>query len=337
MFQKLCKILVYLGMMSPLSASLQSIPSIYPIQYIPTTNKNNLLSTQDTAIKKHIVTGTSAASWREMKNYFRLDFFTSLNGFYYQNPRNTQSEQSHLYAYYNLQVTNQFSTKYISINASLFNELGYKKFIDSIAQKSDDQYAYKFDVNTTLHKKLQAGISYQVKSQLWKTYTYEKDTLQQIHQSLYSDYFSPGYIIYTAGVSYSFWQTARFEFGLASGQTTKIRNTEIFASRKSQQLYGIENGRKKENTFGINLQLQIPNKKLGKYFYWEHNSRVFVSNETIHQLSAYKVDLNNGVHILFLKYLRMGIRTKLNYDLQISSKPYVSNMLLFGFYLSNKM
>lgn len=80
-------------MMSPLSASLQSIPSIYPIQYIPTTNKNNLLSTQDTAIKKHIVTGTSAASWREMKNYFRLDFFTSLNGFYYQNPRNTQANK----------------------------------------------------------------------------------------------------------------------------------------------------------------------------------------------------------------------------------------------------
>lgn len=64
---------------------------------------------------------------------------------------------------------------------------------------------------------------------------------------------------------------------------------------------------------------------------------MFVSNETIHQLSAYKVDLNNGVHILFSEVLRMGIRTKLNYDLQISSKPYVSNMLLFGFYLSNKM
>lgn len=332
MWQKMIQVMMCIWIMCPHTACLQSLHH----EQIPTNLKDSGKLKMGTIFKSTQFENPRKESWREMKNYFRLDFFTSVNAFYYQNPRNVQ-EQSHVYAYYNFQLVNQFSTKYISINTFLFNEFGYKKFIDSIALKHDDQYAYKFDINTTLHKKMQACISYQVKSQIWKTYSYEKDSLLQVQRSLYADYFSPGYINYSAGISYSFWNTARFECGLASGQTTKIRNTSIFDSRKSQQLYGIQKGNKKEHAFGLNLQLQIPAKKLGKYFYWENSSRVFVSNKSIHQLSTYVVDLNNGIHFLFLKYLRIGVRTKMNYDQQVSSKVYMSNMLLFGFYLSNKI
>ncbi len=152
-----------------------------------------------------------------------------------------------------------------------------------------------------------------------------------------SSYFSPGYIIYSAGVSYNFLNTSRLEIGLVGGQITKVRNDRLYEVRNEQVLYGVERGRRKQIEFGLTAQLQMPMRKIGKYFYWENSSRVFVKGKEIDKLSGYQVDVNNGLHFLFLKYMRIGIRSKINYDETVSEKPYISNMILFGFYLSNKL
>ncbi len=281
--------------------------------------------------------GLKKESWREFTNYFRLDFFTTINAFQYVNARDPTTDKNNAYLYYNLNITNQFTTKYISLNTYFFNELGYRKYIDSISIKNEDAYFYKVDVNSPLVKNVNVNVSYQVKSQFWKSWTYKPDSLQHLQPTLYSSYFSPGYIIFSGGISLEFWSTCRAELGLVGGQITKVKNDALYVSRKEDELYGIKKGDAKQIEFGLSLQLQVPAKKIGKFLYWENSSHVFVKSKNIKQRDGYQLDFNNGIHFLFLKYLRLGIRTKVMYDTTVSEKLYISNILLFGFYLSNKL
>ncbi len=81
--------------------------------------------------------------------------------------------------YYNVNITNQFTTKYLSVNAYFFNELGYRKYFDSIGLKNEDNYYYKFDVNSPMYENLNFSVSYQVKSQFWNSWEYSSDTLHK--------------------------------------------------------------------------------------------------------------------------------------------------------------
>ena len=294
----------------------------------------------DSSVNKqtiHTSESDTKESWREFTNYFRLDFFTSMNASHYINPRGQSTDKHNYYLYYNLNVTNQFNTKYLSVNAFLFNELGYRQYIDSIRIKNEDSYSYKFDINTPLRQQLNFNLSYLVKSQLWNSWEYRTDSTNQSKAILMSSYFSPGYIIYSGGFSYNFWKIAKVELGLVGGEITKIKNNNLYNTRKEDVVFGIEKGKRKQFNFGLSAQLQIPIHSINKFFYWENNSRLFVKGKDIQQLKQYQIDVSNGIHFLFLKYLRIGLRTKLTYDINVSEKIYISNMILFGFYLSNKM
>ena len=152
-----------------------------------------------------------------------------------------------------------------------------------------------------------------------------------------SAYFSPGYIYYAAGLSWVYWHTGRIELGLVSGQVTRIRNQHLFETRHETELYGIQQGHHRLVDYGALLQCHLPVHRIRKYLYWEYHSRLFVKGKTLGQPNTYKLDLTNGIHLLFLKYLRLGLKTQLNYDTAVSTHPYVSHLLLFGFYIRNKL
>ena len=328
-------ILLFLLLMNswPLSAQPQISDTIIG----PTTKSPK---PPDSIVNKqtiHTSESDTKESWREFTNYFRLDFFTSMNASHYINPRGQATDKNNYYLYYNLNINNQFHTKYLSINAYLFNELGFRHYIDSISIKNEDSYSYKIDINSPLRQQLNFNLSYLVKSQLWNSWEYRIDSTNQAKAILLSSYFSPGYIIYTGGFSYNFWETAKVELGLVGGEITKIKNNTLYDTRKENVLYGIEKGKRKQINFGLSAQLQIPIHKIGKFFYWENNSQLFVKGKDIQQFKQYQLDMTNGIHFLFLKYMRIGLRTKLNYDINVSEKVSINTMLLFGFYLSNKL
>ncbi len=328
-------ILLYLILVKPIPTIAQYLIKDTIIR--PTTESPN--PPDSTVNKRTTNTGdsTSKESWREFTNYFRLDFFTSVNAFHYLNSRDQSTEKNNFYVYYNLNITNQFKTKYLSVNACLFNELGFRHYIDSISIKNEDSYSYKLDINSPVYRKLNVNLSYQVKSQLWKSWEYRPDSANQRKAILVSSYFSPGYIMYAGGLSYDFWKISKLEIGLVGGQITKIKNDKLYDTRKEDVLYGVGKGKHKQMDFGLSAQLQIPIHRIGKFFYWENNSRLFVKGRDIQQFKKYQIDMTNGIHFLFLKYMRIGLRTKLNYDVNVSEKIFMSNMLLFGFYLSNKL
>jgi len=245
-------------------------------------------------------------------------------------------EADNLYLYYNLTFSNRLYFKEFRLNTYFFNEYGYRNYLDSISLKTEDLYYFKNTINYPIIKDhLDFNFMINIKSQFWKTYAFKEDSVGGLNTYLYSSYFSPGYILYSSGLTYSFWKGNTIELGLISGKFTKIKNQNIFNTRESSKLYGIGKGSKSEVVFGLNLQGNITPKKLTKNLYWENYTQIFAPNKQLEAIHHYTFDINNAVHYLFLKYLRVSLRTKVFYDAQIQEKPQLINQISFGFYLAN--
>jgi hypothetical protein len=271
------------------------------------------------------------------KNVFRYDFYGTAAALSLVN-KPDNAENGSLQFYYNVTLNNKLVIDKFTWSFYFFNEYGYKKYFDSIGIKSDDNYNLRNNVQWNLYKnriKLNADIN--IKSQIWKTYQYQTTSTNTTEKILYSSYFSPGYIMYSGGIAYNTKKGIVFELGMVSGKTTKIKNQEIYDTRHADNLYGLDKGEKKKLEFGLNLIITAPIIELRKNIYWETNSVFFTKNRTSGYIKQYTMDVNNAFHFLFLKHLRLTLRTKMIYDPVIQDKIFVSNQISFGFYLSNKM
>jgi hypothetical protein len=143
--------------------------------------------------------------------------------------------------------------------------------------------------------------------------------------------------VLSGGLRYTFWDRSSIEIGLASGKTTRMKNQEIFTQRKSTKFYGLENGVRKKTVIGIKLLVIISTKKLFKNFYLEQFSQVFLDKDSLQKIKSYDVDINNALHYLFLKYIRLSARTKVLYDRTVFTDPTIIQQFSIGFYLNNKL
>ncbi len=270
--------------------------------------------------------------------YFRLnyDFFTTLMASFAENPVDPSIDKSNIYFYYNITLNNRLQLNQVRVNTYLFNEFGKRFYIDSVGTVSEDQYYFKNTFNYPIVKdKIDVNFMVNLKSQLWKHYDYMEDSLGHEVRYLYSSYYSPGYMLFGGGFTYNFWEGCTVELGIASGKITKIKNQMVFEERGSDMLFGIEKGNKRKMFFGLNLQTNILPKMLTKHLAWENYTQLFIPNQHIAEIKYYTLDFNNALHYLFLKYLRISIRTTVNYDLDIQEKPQIINQITVGFYLSN--
>ena len=272
------------------------------------------------------------------ENVFIYDFFTTANVIDYENAVSAE-QKDELNFYYNVTLNNFFKTKYFTIRSYFFNEYGIKYFFDSVTTKGPDNFQTTNALQFQLVKKylrLQLGVT--SKSQFWKTYNYRTvDSLDKEERYLYSDYFSPGYVLYSFGVSYRFLKNATVDIGIIGGRTTKIRNQAIFDERQTVSLYGLKKGEHKKESYGLHIAWNIPPRRLTKHFGWESTGSIYADKEQIGRLQGYSYQLMNVFHYMFLKNLRISLRTSLKYDERISAKTTVVNMLSVGFYLSNKI
>ncbi len=267
---------------------------------------------------------------------YNYDFYTTFMLEKAENPIDPSADKDNLFFYYNFTFNSRVNIKKFRWNFYFFNEYGRKKYFDSFSVKTDDLYYFKNSFNQPIIKnKIAINLMANVKSQFWTTYNYREDTngLQQRYK--YSSYFSPGYILYSSGITYNFWENSSAELGLLSGKITKIKHQYIFDERATDKLYGLKKGQKGKVQFGLNLQFNVITKKFGKHIIWEHFSQTYMPNEHFGDISNVTFEMNNALHYLFLKYLRVSVRTKVNYDQNIQEKPQIINQLSIGFYLSN--
>jgi hypothetical protein len=317
-----------------LLASAQFVLPKPVIQYLDSSSHKG--ARIDTAKNGVTTAARKETDWRDYVNYFRLDFFATMHAFRYVNPYN-QSEHGNLHAYYNFSLSNQFTSKYLVLHINLFNELGFRKFTDSILIKNEDSYFYKIDLSSPITKSCLLSTSYQVKSQIWPGWAYQTDSLQQQVRVLQHDFFSPGYIYFSGGLAWRVLDIGRLELGLAGGQITRIRNIKVYEAQQKDELFGVPKDKQRKVDVGLNMTFQLPPKKFGKRLYWENSSRLFIKGGGIGDVKNYQLDASNGLHLLFLKHLRIGFRNRVKYDATRSEKLSVQHMMLFGFYLSNKL
>lgn len=271
------------------------------------------------------------------ENVFIYDFFTTVNALHYENAQ-TDEQKNELNFYYNITLNNAFKTKYFTLRSYFFNEYGAKHYFDSLTIKGQDNFQIRNVLQVRLLKALKMQIGVTGKSQLWKTYNYRlTDSAGAQSRYLFSDYFSPGYITYSCGITYSFLRNATLDIGLVGGKITKIRNQEIFDERNQKKLYGLDKGERKKASYGISLVLNVPPRRISKNIGWECNGNVYADKEQIGRLQGYSFEAMNVLHYIFLKNLRISLRTHIKYDEQVAASVYMMNMLSVGFYLSNKI
>lgn len=272
----------------------------------------------------------------DLVNTLILDFFTTLNAVHFTNSLEAD-QRSQVYFYYNFTVSNNARFRRFAFRTNIFNEYGYRYYFDSLPQKVEDQYYIRNTVQVPVWKGLSLQGSFHAKTQFWKTYSYREDANGVPQRYLYSDYFSPGYLLYSAGLSLNFMDNATINLGLVGGKTTRIKNQQIFEDRKSRKLYGLEKGERSKVAYGMNLLVNVPPQKIQKHLAWELSGQLFAPKEQLFRTKGYTLSANNAFHYIFLKYLRLSIRTQLEYNETVQSKTLLINHVSLGFYLSNKI
>jgi hypothetical protein len=266
-----------------------------------------------------------------------LDFYTTLS---WHTTKHSPDPilRNNFYFYYNTTFQNRIQLKKVRISTYFFNEFGLRRYADSVMAVTEDMFTLKNSISYGLGKsRLSLNLGATTRSQFWKHYTYKGSMNQQLQRFLFSDYLSPGHTLYAGGIRVSFWSRSSIDVGLAGARTTVIRNQQIFQDRRANRLYGLESGRKKITQIGFNMVVNIANQKLLKNLYWEHFSQGFISKDSLRVPESCTIDLNNAVHYLFLKYVRVSIRTHLVYDRTVQRYPTWMQQFSVGFYLNNKM
>lgn len=288
--------------------------------------------------KMQRILNPTAKKFYDYPYYFWLhyDFYTTVMASFAKNPVDPNTEHSNIYFYYNVTLNNRLQLKSFRVNTYFFNEFGKRFFMDSISALDADKYYLKNTFSKALIKdKFSLSTMLNIQSQFWRHYDYREDGKGQRRRYLTNNYFTPGYILFSAGFTYDFWKGSSITLGLASGKITKLRDASIWDSRPADVLYGVEAGHKIKTIYGINLQVNILPKKIGKQFVWVNNSELYLPNEHLGSIKYYTLHFNNALHYLFLQYFRVSLRTQIKYDLAIQEKPEILNQVSIGFYLSN--
>lgn len=274
---------------------------------------------------------------RQIQIVTALDFFTTFAGFHVLNGTEAE-EKNNLHVYYNFSINNIVKAGSLKITNYFYTELGLKMYFDSISVISEDAYTLKNSLSYSINQsKIALNVAISTKSQFFRHYDYRSDSSERYNQFLYTSYLSPGYTDYSFGLKLFLNDFATLEFGLVNGRVTRIRNQGIFDSRQCDFLYGLRKGETEKTEYGFSLSVNLMAMKIFKNILWENFSHINVAKDDVSMLKYYQCDVNNALHYRFFKYLRLSLKTRLLYDVNLSSKPKLTNAIILGFYLNNKI
>lgn len=265
------------------------------------------------------------------------DFYSTLSAFHYLNS-NSATEVNNIYFYYTIDVKSNLCVRQLKWDFYLFNDYGLRHFIDSITQKTQDQLTWKNSLYYPLYKKkLHVSLHAQTQTKLWNTYEYRSTNSAAMERYLYDAYMSPGIITYSGGLTYEGPGNSVLQLGLGSSKVTKIKRQEIFESRQETKISGLDKGQRKKSEWGLNLTATVPMQKFHRMLRWEFFGAAFAPARELKNTDCYTLDINQVLHVILLKYMRLSFRTKVSYNRDLYPKPRMQNQISLGFYLSNQL
>ena len=262
------------------------------------------------------------------------DLYTTLSAFHYLNPQSSQ-EMNSVYYYYNLDIKSNLSIGQWRWDLYGFNDYGVRHFPDSLTIKTQDQVNWKNALSFPIKgKKLYVSVSASTQTRIWNTYAYRPSPVGTNERYLYEGFMSPGTIVYSGGLTAELTGGTVLQIGLGSSKVTRIRNQAIFESRNETKIAGIEKGKHRLAEWGLSLTATIPTQKLSRMLRWECFAQGFAPAAQLQKLSSYQLDVNNVLHLLMLRYMRISLRTK--FTRPPGMPPLIHNHLSVGFYLNNR-
>lgn len=266
----------------------------------------------------------------------RIDFFTTLSKINSQG--NSELTSNLLHFYYNFTLINKTPLGKWKINNYFFNEFGLRHFNDSSQSISEDQYVLRNSLMYPVKaKKIIFTLSHTNRSQFWPHYTYSKNAIGAIEKIRFTNFLSPGYTLFSGGFQLQIGPRCSFELGVLGGKVVKVKDQHLFESRRVKMLYGLAPGEKRKVSYGFTFTGTIVMLKIYKNIYWEQLSQVFIQHRVILQPEKYGVEVNNALHFLFLKYVRLTARTQFGMDRELTPGYQLTQHISLGFYLNNKL
>lgn len=272
---------------------------------------------------------------------FILDAFLNVLGTVNHNAP-AQTEPNNIVFYYSFTFENRlFIKKKVILNTYYFYEFGNRYFFeDSIPSAIIND---RWDLNNKLlipfgNKNLSFSLSVNMTSQYCKQYDYRTNDSGEQERYIYTCSGSPKYTIYSGGLNYDFWKRSSINVSLASAKKTSLKTQKLFNERQTDFLYGIEKGKNKLFTYGVNVTLQISRQKIFKNFYFENSTDFFVEGKKYQAFKYTTIDLKNTFHYLFFSHFRFSFKTDLKYNIEVfGTKPFITNQLMLGVYFNNKI
>ncbi len=278
----------------------------------------------------------SALINKQLKYHYLADFFSSLSITHIANAL-AANEKGSIYFYYNVTLSGDLQYKKIMLSSYYNTDFGINSFIDSIAIIQTDQFNFKNSLTYKFNNsKFGLNLTLLSRSQYFQHYNYSVDSTGKTVSSPASSYKSPGYSMFSGGLRYSS-KTFSVEFGLVNGMKTIMRDQHYFDLLKTDNLYGVEKGKKQKFDFGFSLIVAAPLHRIYKNIYYENFSQARVVMDDLSYLHKYCFDMNQAFHFIFFKYFRLSVRSKVVYDYHINLKVNTVNSLTLGFYFHNSL
>lgn len=225
----------------------------------------------------------------------------------------------------NYYISNSKFRKQLTFKSSL----GFLRYADSIWVKTADSWRVTARYIQNQPQKINYSYSIIINSQYLDTYKY-KFSQGELKHEWKSNFFNPGYIILSYGLTKSFWEYCLITFSFANVKIyTKPRSVQL---TKDQENFALTKYSKIYSEYGLSISTFIE-KYINENIFFE-NTLLFFSNG----INREKVELtcSNGLSIRLYKFINIRVANNISYNPFNSYRVLYETRVCLGFILDYK-
>ena len=203
------------------------------------------------------------------------------------------------------------------------SEIGYKYYLDSIWDQTEDRLALSAFRFGTQQKKIRYTYSIQLNTSVLPVYMTNLSLEQPDKKFKSGGFFNPGELNLAYGFSWSFWDISFLNVSLAS---VKLQSSSSYLYNDT----GYESGqfrREWKVDYGLSVNLRI-NHHLSKRILWLNQSRFFFNSPDKNNL---RLSINNQLEYKLISFLKLSAYTRVDYFPLIRQKVQIIQEFRLGF------
>jgi hypothetical protein len=224
---------------------------------------------------------------------------------------------------YKLLLGNERSFRFSN---KLDHNLGFQYYFDSISGINTDDNTLTTRLEWDFHGKIGVIFNSTLATRILKGFDYHTDSNGAVIKVMNSSFLTPLIWTFSLGLGFTFKKAGTLTLEVSSAKLTYIRDRSVFKVRETHQFYGVPEDKNHIFEYGLGLQLLIDT-WLFKKVHWESDIRIFKN-----WLSPVDLTVNNEFGMRVLKFLKIGMRTRIIYENEISKKIQIENLVSFGFF-----